>query len=249
MSADLDTQVIGFVQQVLRAMGLDLSIDVEETPDNIRLNLSGDGADVLLRRKGEALDALQVIVNTAFRRDARGDRHYVVDALGFRRSKDVELRQMAQFLIEKAKTSGLPQEIGPLNPYARRIVHLVKHQAVPFRTMGCAAPPRSPRAKLQQSRALAKRDLPQVRGAPPIAERFGNGHRSAMAELIIRRGLEEPDTSGAFVPHKPARPDKVDGGKRLTIVSGLSSSLGSFSAIGSSLVSRRLSPRRIFSAR
>ena len=40
-----------------------------------------------------------------------------------------------------------------------------------------------------------------------------------MAELIIRRGLEEPDTSGAFVPHKPARPDKVDGGKRLTIVS------------------------------
>lgn len=124
MSADLDTQVIGFVQQVLRAMGLDLSTDVEETPDNIRLNLSGDGADVLLRRKGEALDALQVIVNTAFRRDARGDRHYVVDALGFRRSKDVELRQMAQFLIEKAKTTGLPQEIGPLNPYARRIVHL-----------------------------------------------------------------------------------------------------------------------------
>ena len=50
---------------------------------------------MLLRRKGEALDALQVIVNTAFRRDARGDRHYVVDALGFRKDKDAELRQMA----------------------------------------------------------------------------------------------------------------------------------------------------------
>jgi excinuclease ABC subunit B len=31
-----------------------------------------------------------------------------------------------------------------------------------------------------------------------------------MAELIIRRGLEEPDTSGNFVPHRPARPDKVE---------------------------------------
>jgi spoIIIJ-associated protein len=101
-----------------------LTVDVEETPDNVRLNLSGTGADVLLRHKGEALDALQVIVNTAFRRDARGDRHYVVDALGFRKDKDSELRQMAQFLIGKAKTSGSPQEIGPLNPYARRIVHL-----------------------------------------------------------------------------------------------------------------------------
>jgi spoIIIJ-associated protein len=124
MSSEVDGKVIEFVQQVVGAMGLELQITTEETPDNTRLNLAGEGADVLLRRKGEALDALQVIVNTAFRRDARGERHYVVDALGFRNGKDAELKQMAQFLMEKAKTTGEPQEIGPLNPYARRIVHL-----------------------------------------------------------------------------------------------------------------------------
>jgi len=124
MSTDLDTAVVTFIQQVVGAMGLALEVEREETPDHVRLNLTGEGADVLLRRKGEALDALQVIVNAAFRRDARGDRHYVVDALGFRRDKDTELRQMARFLMEKAKTTGQPQEIGPLNPYARRIVHL-----------------------------------------------------------------------------------------------------------------------------
>jgi predicted RNA-binding protein Jag len=32
---------------------------------------------------------------------------------------------MAQVLVEKARTTGVPQEIGPLNPYARRIVHLI----------------------------------------------------------------------------------------------------------------------------
>ncbi len=42
---------------------------------------------------------------------------------------------------------------------------------------------------------------------------------SRMAELIIRRGLEEPDTSGGFVPHKPARPEKADPGRRFEIVS------------------------------
>lgn len=124
MSSALDQQVIEFVGRVVTAMGLDLQTSLEETPDNIRLNLSGDGAEVLLRRKGEALDALQVIVNTVFRREARGDRHYVIDALDYRRSKDVELRQMARHLMDKARTSGRPQEIGPLNPYARRIVHL-----------------------------------------------------------------------------------------------------------------------------
>lgn len=125
MTADLDANVIDFVRKVVGAMGLDLAVDVEETPDHIRLNLTGEGADALTQRKGEALDALQVIVNTAFRRETRGDRHYVVDALGFRKSKDAELRQMARFLMDKARTTGVPQEIGPLNPYARRIVHLV----------------------------------------------------------------------------------------------------------------------------
>ena len=84
MTSELDAKVIDFVHQVVGAMGLNLEVSIEETPDNIRLNLSGDGADALLRRRAETLDALQVIVNTAFRRDARGDRHYVVDALGFR---------------------------------------------------------------------------------------------------------------------------------------------------------------------
>jgi spoIIIJ-associated protein len=31
---------------------------------------------------------------------------------------------MAKFLIDKAKSSGMPQELGPLNSYARRVVHM-----------------------------------------------------------------------------------------------------------------------------
>jgi len=125
MTTELDSEVVAFVQRVATAMGLTLSADLQESADNVRINLTGDGADILLRRKGEALDALQVIVNTVFRREARGDRHYVVDALDFRKGRDVELRQMTLMLMDKVKASGRPQEIGPLNPYARRIVHLV----------------------------------------------------------------------------------------------------------------------------
>ncbi len=40
-----------------------------------------------------------------------------------------------------------------------------------------------------------------------------------MAELIIRRGLEEPETDGNFTPHKPSRPVKAEGGKRFQLVS------------------------------
>ncbi|MGC1469151.1 MAG: excinuclease ABC subunit UvrB [Sphingorhabdus sp.] len=40
-----------------------------------------------------------------------------------------------------------------------------------------------------------------------------------MAELIIRRGLEEPETDGSFIPHRPERPPKVEGGKPFVLQS------------------------------
>jgi spoIIIJ-associated protein len=113
----------GLVRNVLTAMGLALDVEVVDTADAIRIEITGGGGEVLLKRKAEALDALQQIVNTGFRRELDDDRSFVVDCMGYRKGKDDELRQMTKFTMEKAKMSG-PQEMGPLNPYARRIVHL-----------------------------------------------------------------------------------------------------------------------------
>ena len=120
---DLNERVLEFTRQTMAAMGLTVDVTLDDTPDGIRVEISGQDGEQLLRRRAEALDALQVIVNTAFRREVKDDRSFVVDCLGYRKGKDAELRQMARFMMDKAKSSG-PQEIGPLNPYARRLVHL-----------------------------------------------------------------------------------------------------------------------------
>jgi spoIIIJ-associated protein len=121
---DLHTRVREFLDQTLAAMGVPLTVTVRDEPDSVRVELAGEGGEVLLRRRAEALDALQQIVNTAFRRHLDRERSFVVDCLDYRKGKDAELRQMARFMMEKAKTTGMPQEMGPLNPYARRLVHL-----------------------------------------------------------------------------------------------------------------------------
>ncbi len=121
---ELNEQVREFTRSTLAAMGLPLEVEINDTPDGIRVEISGEGGEQLLRRKAEALDALQVIVNTAFRRQLPDDRSFVVDCLDYRKGKDAELRQMTRFMMEKVKSSGTAQEMGPLNPYARRLVHL-----------------------------------------------------------------------------------------------------------------------------
>jgi spoIIIJ-associated protein len=121
---DLQERVREFTRQTVSAMGIPAEVSIVETADNIRVEISGDGSEALLRKRAEALDALQQIVNTAFRRELNDDRSFVVDCMDYRKAKDAELRQLARFMMEKAKTSGAPQEMGPLNPYARRLVHL-----------------------------------------------------------------------------------------------------------------------------
>ena len=117
-------EISAFVEKVVSAMGLNLQATPEEMPDGLRINLNGEDGSLLIRRQGEALAALQHVVAAVFRQDVDERRRLVVDCQGYRKSKDAELRQMAKFLAEKARDSGLAQEIGPLNPYERRIVHL-----------------------------------------------------------------------------------------------------------------------------
>jgi spoIIIJ-associated protein len=106
------------------AMGVVLTVTIEDSPEGTRINLEGEDGGVLIRRGGEGLQALQHVVATAFRRQLGDDTRVVVDCNGFRREKDAEIKQMARFMAEKARSSGMAQEMGPLNPYERRIVHI-----------------------------------------------------------------------------------------------------------------------------
>ena len=119
-----EEQVADFISQVVKQMGLGLEAKVEATADGLRINLEGDGAEVLLAKRGEGLQALQHIVDSAFRRQLGEQKRLLIDCMDFRKGKDNELKAMAKYLAEKAKTSGVEQSIGPLNAYERRLVHL-----------------------------------------------------------------------------------------------------------------------------
>jgi spoIIIJ-associated protein len=122
--ADARTRITEFVTAVTGAMGLSLTVTAVDVPDGLRIDLEGDGAEFLVRRRGESLNALQHIVASVFRDDLPEGQRVAVDCLGYRQGKDAELRQMALFVADKAISSGAAQEMGPLNPYERRIVHM-----------------------------------------------------------------------------------------------------------------------------
>ena len=116
--------IVEFLNRLSAALGIACTVDVEETADGPLLNLSGEQAELLVRHRGEPLKALQHIADMAFGRSLGDERRIFIDALEYRKGKDIELRRMAKLLAEKAKETGLDQQLGPLNPYERRLVHL-----------------------------------------------------------------------------------------------------------------------------
>ncbi len=120
----LHEQIAEFVRNVTTAMGITVTVTSENTSDGLRVDISGEEGELLVRRKGEALDSLQHLVNSIWRDQTGRDGRIVVDCLDFRKGKDAELRQMTKFMIERAKMTRVPQEMGPLNSYSRRLVHL-----------------------------------------------------------------------------------------------------------------------------
>jgi len=118
------TPIVDFLNRFVAALGIKATVDVEETADGPRLNLAGEEAELLVRHRGEPLKALQHVVDMAFARTLPDQQRVFVDALEYRKGKDVELRKMAKLLAAKAIETGIDQQLGPLNPYERRLVHM-----------------------------------------------------------------------------------------------------------------------------
>ena len=118
------TPIVDFLNRVTAAFGIAATVNLEETADGPRFNLTGEEAELLVRHRGEPLKALQHVVDMAYGRTLDGEKRVFVDALEYRKGKDIELRNMAKFLAQKAIDSAQDQQLGPLNPYERRIVHM-----------------------------------------------------------------------------------------------------------------------------
>ncbi|HEY2151773.1 MAG TPA: R3H domain-containing nucleic acid-binding protein [Vicinamibacterales bacterium] len=118
------TPIVDFLNRVTAALAITATVAVEETADGPRLNITGEEAELLVRHRGEPIKALAHIVDMSYGRSLEGEQRVFVDALEYRKGKDVELRSMAKFLAQKVADTGMDQQMGPLNPYERRMVHM-----------------------------------------------------------------------------------------------------------------------------
>ena len=122
---------LNFINQLVKDMGLDVTVEMKDMEGSDKdcklIDISGEGAGVLIGHHGDTLDSLQYLANLAANKRVDGIKpDYVkitVDAENYRAKREETLRALARKMADKVLKQKKSVMLEPMNPYERRIIH------------------------------------------------------------------------------------------------------------------------------
>ena len=112
-----------FLEKVFAAMDMKVNIKVEQSGNDMDIELSGDDMGVLIGKRGQTLDSLQYLTSLVVN---KGSSEYIrvkVDTENYRKRRKDTLENLAKNLAYKVKRTKRPVTLEPMNPYERRVIH------------------------------------------------------------------------------------------------------------------------------
>jgi spoIIIJ-associated protein len=123
LSEDPVERVEVVLDEIVDALDLPAEVAVEDREDEIAARIDGEDLGVLIGRRGQTIDAIQLLCyRIAFR--GRADRKRVsVDAAGYRERRREMVERQADRAAERAAESGKEIELEPMTATERKLVH------------------------------------------------------------------------------------------------------------------------------
>ncbi len=113
-----------YIKAVMMAMGFECpEIAISDIEGGALLDISGEGAEGIIGRRGEVIDAMQYLASLVCNRSDKDYYRISTDCDGFRARRKVQLEELAKKMVSKAKRTGRTVALEPMNPYERRIIH------------------------------------------------------------------------------------------------------------------------------
>jgi len=113
------------LKNVFKAMDIEaeISINFDETENNMDINLEGPEMGILIGKRGQTLDALQYLVSLFVNKESENYIRVKVDTENYRARRKDTLENLAKNIAFKVKRSRRSVTLEPMNPYERRIIH------------------------------------------------------------------------------------------------------------------------------
>jgi spoIIIJ-associated protein len=116
-------RVRAILERVVEALDVDADVEVDEDPEQIVGRVEGEDVGLLIGRRGQTIDAVQLLCYRAAFRGRQDRKRVVVDAAGYRERRREAVERQADRAAERALTTGKEIELEPMTPTERRVVH------------------------------------------------------------------------------------------------------------------------------
>jgi len=118
------TRLREVVERIVHEIGVECTIEIEETEEEIRVVCEGHDLGMLIGRHGQTIDAIQYLANAIVFRGRYDERKpLIVDAAGYRDRRQATLDALALRMAEQASATGQRVELEPMTAVERKIVH------------------------------------------------------------------------------------------------------------------------------
>jgi spoIIIJ-associated protein len=116
-------RVRAILERIVDALDVEADVEVDEDPDQIVGRVDGEDVGLLIGRRGQTIDAVQLLCYRAAFRGLQERKRVVVDAAGYRERRQEAVERQADRAADRALNSGKEIELEPMTPTERRVVH------------------------------------------------------------------------------------------------------------------------------
>lgn len=112
------------LNEILKLMGMEAEITTSLEEGRVVADIKSENGAILIGKKGQTLNALQLIVNLIVNRDEKTRTKVIVDTENYRQRRENALMKMAGEVADEVKSKDRSRELEPMNPAERRVIHL-----------------------------------------------------------------------------------------------------------------------------
>ncbi|HJV47107.1 MAG TPA: RNA-binding cell elongation regulator Jag/EloR [Bacillota bacterium] len=112
-----------FLLDVLRNMKVVADVVVHHQSDYVLFEIVGKDLGIVIGRRGQTLESLQLLVNTIGNRHSESFLRIILDAENYREKRKTTLEQLADRLADKAVRTGQMVKLEPMSSHERKVIH------------------------------------------------------------------------------------------------------------------------------
>jgi spoIIIJ-associated protein len=113
------------LEELISFFGINVSVAADVTDDGIELSIASTPASPrLIGHRGETLRAIEYLMNQMVKAHDGQSPRVLVDIAGYKEARRASLEELAREVAARVKDTGAEEELKPMNPADRRIVHM-----------------------------------------------------------------------------------------------------------------------------